>query len=500
VLGVSAPVVLAGHGTVEDIGPTGALYTSQGNFAQGLGNLALHAKVRIIRPLDKPSIGLAGIIQGGAGVAGSDNLIAENGGFIWPQLAFEGRAAPAGMFRIGLNAGFRANFGGTPASYGRDRDGDPVLEHGVFEYGQLVTAGLGLSARVAPPLDVVAETYSSVLVTGDNALAQRVSAEALGGLKVFIDGKSFLFIGSGGGYAPGFETATARGTLGFVFEPSIGDRDHDGIKDDVDDCPERPEDIDGFEDDDGCPDPDNDKDGIFDVDDACPDQPGQASSDPDRHGCPAIADADEDGVPDSIDACPKVHGVKTRIPRTNGCPADQDVDDIPDAQDACPAVAGVKNPEPNKHGCPVEGSIIVGTDEIFLNEKVQFETASATILPVSNEILDGVARTLKAHPEFVLMEIQGHADERGDELYNLELTRSRARSVMAALIRRQIEPARLRSMGFGPYCPNDEGHDEAAWDKNRRVEFKIVRKEDGPTGAVLGCQRATEKGVQSPPP
>jgi OOP family OmpA-OmpF porin len=78
VFGVSVPVVLSGHETVEDIGPTGELYTSQGGFAQGLGNLAVHAKVRIIRPLDTPSVGLAAILQGGAGVAGADNLIAEN--------------------------------------------------------------------------------------------------------------------------------------------------------------------------------------------------------------------------------------------------------------------------------------------------------------------------------------------------------------------------------------------------------------------------------------
>ena len=46
--------------------------------------------------------------------------------------------------------------------------------------------------------------------------------------------------------------------VGFIFEPRIGDRDGDGIKDDVDKCPDDPEDFDDFEDEDGCPDPDND--------------------------------------------------------------------------------------------------------------------------------------------------------------------------------------------------------------------------------------------------
>ena len=46
--------------------------------------------------------------------------------------------------------------------------------------------------------------------------------------------------------------------------PAPGDRDRDGILDNVDKCPDQPEDRDGFEDEDGCPEPDNDKDGIPD--------------------------------------------------------------------------------------------------------------------------------------------------------------------------------------------------------------------------------------------
>ncbi|HEX4423055.1 MAG TPA: OmpA family protein [Kofleriaceae bacterium] len=56
--------------------------------------------------------------------------------------------------------------------------------------------------------------------------------------------------------------------------PGPGDMDGDGILDDVDKCPREPEDKDGFQDADGCPDPDNDNDGIPDVDDKCPNVPG----------------------------------------------------------------------------------------------------------------------------------------------------------------------------------------------------------------------------------
>jgi outer membrane protein OmpA-like peptidoglycan-associated protein len=60
------------------------------------------------------------------------------------------------------------------------------------------------------------------------------------------------------------------------------DTDHDGIPDKVDKCPTEPEDKDGFEDADGCPDPDNDKDGVLDAADKCPNDPGP----PDNDGCP----------------------------------------------------------------------------------------------------------------------------------------------------------------------------------------------------------------------
>ena len=61
-----------------------------------------------------------------------------------------------------------------------------------------------------------------------------------------------------------------------------GDKDHDGILDKDDKCPNDPEDKDGFEDEDGCPDPDNDKDGVLDKADKCPNEPGPA----DNNGCP----------------------------------------------------------------------------------------------------------------------------------------------------------------------------------------------------------------------
>lgn len=64
------------------------------------------------------------------------------------------------------------------------------------------------------------------------------------------------------------------------------DADGDGISDRNDQCPSDPEDIDGFEDGDGCPDPDNDRDGILDAADKCPNQAETFNGYEDADGCP----------------------------------------------------------------------------------------------------------------------------------------------------------------------------------------------------------------------
>lgn len=82
-----------------------------------------------------------------------------------------------------------------------------------------------------------------------------------------------------------------------------GDKDGDGVPNKTDACREEPEDIDGFQDEDGCPDPDNDGDGVEDVDDKCPDEPEDADGHDDADGCPD-PDDDGDGVLDAADVCP----------------------------------------------------------------------------------------------------------------------------------------------------------------------------------------------------
>ncbi len=72
-------------------------------------------------------------------------------------------------------------------------------------------------------------------------------------------------------------------------------------------------------------------------------------------------------------------------------------------------------------------------------------------------------------------------------------------SVVRALISRGIDRSRLRSKGYGEYCPIDPAHNEQAWEQNRRVEFKILKTQDGPTGVEVGCSNAEQHGVVSEP-
>lgn len=94
------------------------------------------------------------------------------------------------------------------------------------------------------------------------------------------------------------------------------DSDGDGLSDVDDRCPDAAEDRDGFEDDDGCPEPDNDGDGILDLNDRCPNNAEDRDGFEDEDGCPD-PDNDKDGLLDTQDRCPNEPGP----PSNGGCPA-----------------------------------------------------------------------------------------------------------------------------------------------------------------------------------
>ncbi|MCP4503765.1 MAG: OmpA family protein [Deltaproteobacteria bacterium] len=126
------------------------------------------------------------------------------------------------------------------------------------------------------------------------------------------------------------------------------DKDGDGIKDKEDACPEKPEDFDNFEDEDGCPEADNDNDNILDPIDNCPNEAEDFDEFEDEDGCPDT-DNDKDTVLDVEDTCPNTPGPV----ENKGCPVnDKDGDGIPDDKDQCPEKPEDFDGDRDEDGCP----------------------------------------------------------------------------------------------------------------------------------------------------
>ena len=95
--------------------------------------------------------------------------------------------------------------------------------------------------------------------------------------------------GVGRGITQAVGSPAVRVVAGLTYSPlKADDADGDGIYSDFDRCPQLAEDMDGWEDEDGCPDTDNDKDGFPDAEDACPDQAEDMDGWEDEDGCPEL--------------------------------------------------------------------------------------------------------------------------------------------------------------------------------------------------------------------
>lgn len=221
---------------------------------------------------------------------------------------------------------------------------------------------------------------------------------------------------------------------------------------------------------------DRDKDGYPDDIDKCPDVPEDGKPPEPSDGCPVGSDRDNDGIPDTADACPDVPEDKDGIQDSDGCPEDDaDNDKIPDQEDRCPLEPGLKNKIAEKNGCP--GLTKVTEDgEVALLEPIQFETGKAVIKAVSFPILDEVVALMQARPALKIG-VYGHTDDVGADAMNMKLSKDRAASCMRYLTGKGIAASRLESEGFGetkPLVPNDSKESRA---RNRRVEFKILSGE-----------------------
>ncbi|MCA9580359.1 MAG: OmpA family protein [Myxococcales bacterium] len=120
--------------------------------------------------------------------------------------------------------------------------------------------------------------------------------------------------------------------------------------------------------------------------------------------------------------------------------------------------------------------VVVGDKKIEVNEKIHFAFDSAEILSDSDSLLDEIADVIKAHPEIKKLSVEGHTDAKGAAAYNLKLSADRAASVVAALVERGVQAARLSAKGFGLTKPIETNDTEEGRAANRRVEFVIVER------------------------
>jgi OmpA-OmpF porin, OOP family len=219
-----------------------------------------------------------------------------------------------------------------------------------------------------------------------------------------------VFGGPGFGILPGYGVPLLRVFAGIRFSPTSHDRDHDGVSDDQDACPDLAEDRDADRDSDGCPEED--------------------------------PDADRDGVPDSEDKCPAAKETINGIDDGDGCP------DTGDPR------------------------VIYDDGKFTVLEAIHFEIGQATIKPESHALLDQVAMMIKSNPE-LKVRVEGHTDDTGSRDVNQRLSDTRAAAVRKYLVDKGVVPQRVRSQGYGPDKPLIKETTPEARAKNRRVEFIV---------------------------
>ena len=227
---------------------------------------------------------------------------------------------------------------------------------------------------------------------------------------------------------------------GSILLQGCPDTDGDGILDKNDSCPK----VKGIAKFFGCP--DTDGDGIQDKEDECPLIAGLIQF----HGCP---DTDGDGIPDKDDECPTVKG----FAQFHGCP-DTDGDGIPDHEDKCPDVFGVFA----NHGCP---EIKVDTN---ISTPILFDVNQTTIKESSLPILIKAAQDLKAG-KLISIRVDGYTDNTGPLPYNNALSVKRAAAVKAYLISLGVPAKKIVIVGNGPKMPIDTNDTPEGRAKNRRA-------------------------------
>jgi outer membrane protein OmpA-like peptidoglycan-associated protein len=123
----------------------------------------------------------------------------------------------------------------------------------------------------------------------------------------------------------------------------------------------------------------------------------------------------------------------------------------------------------------LEGLKDIDEGSAVVLKNIFFEFNKTTLLPDSYAELDKVARFMIDN-DIKMIEISGHTDNEGSDVYNQKLSEGRAGAVVAYLSSKGVLPERMKAVGYGEIRPVDTNQIEAGRAQNRRVEFTLVKK------------------------
>jgi outer membrane protein OmpA-like peptidoglycan-associated protein len=126
-----------------------------------------------------------------------------------------------------------------------------------------------------------------------------------------------------------------------------------------------------------------------------------------------------------------------------------------------------------RYGFPVE--VETSSRPVLAIAPIFFEDTTADIPPKYFPLLDEAAQVIRDHGEVETIEVQGHTDGEGPEVYNFLITQSRANAARDYLIAQGIEPERLVAKGYGTTRPLPAREGSTGTARDRRIQFVAVR-------------------------
>ena len=401
-ISASLPVTFLERGTdgSNDIHLVGGT----GTPAAAVGDPRLGVKVRLFGQPYKSAISLSLGLDVWIPINSFTNTfptqVGESGVRVLPKVMLGGLASSVmWSFTAGFLYRPDASIGSLPEGSGNTVG--PEIQMGAA----IAYANTDLRLAVGP------EALLSTVVTNGNGFKQDyTSLEVLLGIHYNI--AKLINIGVGGGIGVLREPGTPDGRFLFrlAYAPMADekpkDRDHDGIIDKKDACPDEPGEATDDPRTNGCPPPpppDSDGDGVIDPQDKCPSEPKGQNPDPEKLGCP-LRDRDGDAVFDNEDKCPDEPKGQNPDPEKLGCPLrDRDGDGVFDPQDQCVDVQAGPHPDPKRPGCPDKDTDLDGVydavDQCLTVQAGMFPDAARPGCPLPDRDRDSVPDPIDACPD-----------------------------------------------------------------------------------------------------